>query len=1158
MKASISGISLEVDFIVKNRADQVLMLGMMQSSLQKVNMAAALCGMDTFRIGCYEAYSTKGNEYHYLKTKMGGGYSGFYYGLVVNKDIGKKYILSTQKHIQDDYYNYLMGKFKYPLMEEWKEYLYTESMRQNVISYLSNNRTVKAENRDREISIGDRKVLLRELELFEITISENMLRMIISEGLKNRRICISERLQQPIQVKGLDDYMLRYGNSIGEHMEKKHIFPMTKLKRNVDGLALLSKKLYAPQAACVNGLVSVMQQKKDRFAYVVEEMGCGKTIQAISAVEAYHNQKWLKAHPGKTLKDCFQSKEVGYRVAVMCPSHLPEKWKYEIEKQIPFAKVIIVTDLSQLIPLREKRKNRDGKEVYIFSKEFAKADTYKRPVPSRIGTRIATANICMDCLSVSAEDGNDRQRALMRLHRPFHERELLGLTVNPMRNENGVPTCIKCKKHRPHLMYLDDYGKYSGMICPSCDNLLIRESTHAVIGRIEDEKFEKLILQPEHFYKKSKGNENCSCCCTPLWEDDVAPMNIPMKGKPVKGESKSRWHKIKFYSNFAKKKKGTYDKGGYALTKHENECVKANGVGEEWVDSERKYGPRRTPAARYCKKYLKGAFDCLIADEAHLYEGVKTEQAIAMHHLMKASKFTLPMTGTISNGTAASFFALFFMTMPGEMVKAGYSYTTEGMMAFSKKYGVVETSYEYSGDTDYGYNASGRGRQLASPRVRPGISPLLYVDFLVNHSVMLNMSDMSKHMPPLKEYVRELDMPRRVKEAYDDVVDTIKEMLRDGSDIGKGLMAKMFQFGLSYPDKPYGRETIYSLKVEDCPVVEPDNLEEYSTPNVLLPKEKEMIEIINQEVSEGRDVFVYTEYSGEGEANISYRLLEIIETHCNLKGQVRVLESKDVKPIERELYIKKNSDKVKVWITNYRNVETGIDFIGEYEGRAFNYPTIIFIQIGMTLSSVWQASLRHYRLSQIKECRTYYFVYRNTFQKDMLEMMSKKISAASAIQGNFSESALENMMGTEDPTVKLAKKLLSGDMENDVNVEELLAQIRNNIAAECDESGYIGEEPVTFYDVMGDEANSYINTVTAVIEEDETKDFFSGGLFASLFENSDEESNEESSVVDNTTSTDNTCASLLAYLSGSTPVAETKPKQKGRTQTMAVGQFSFF
>lgn len=1071
MKASVSGIDLELDYLIKTRSDHVLMAAVCHSSALKVNSFLAFCGMENIHIR-YEIYDTTNADYRTLKTKVGTGYSAFYYGIAIDKEVGNNYILSTEDNIEEDYYNYLMKNFNLPLLKEWKDYLFRESLRNGVVCCDANNSILIADDPEKKILIGENEIALNKINLYSVEISDNMLRMIVSDGLKSKKIWISLKEQQPVKATCLDEYMLQYGNSIGEHMERTHIRPKFYLKRDVDGLALLSKKLYAPQASCSNGVIATMKDPKDHFCFVVEEMGCGKTLQAIAAVEGYYNQKWLQEHPGKRLKDCFMSKEVAYRIAVMAPSHLTDKWQREIEEQIPYVKVTQVTELSQLVNLRKHRKERNGKEVYIFSKEFAKADTQKRPVPSHIGYRIPVANICLDCLKVSAENGNDFQRKLIKKKRAFHKNELLGLAIIPMKNINGLPTCVKCHRHHSHKMYLDDYGKYSGLICPNCDNLLIKESIRAVAGKVPEDEFSLLVLQPEDFYKKVKGNERCSCCNNSLWEDNVEPLDISIFGIKQKKKSNSKWGKIKFYSNYAAKQQGEMDKSAYALKGRELLCVAENGVGKEYIESKREYGPRRTPGARYCKKYLKGAFDVFIADEAHLYEGIRTEQNIAMHHLTKASKFTIPMTGTLSNGTASSFFALFFMLIPGEMKKAGYDYTSEGLMDFAKKYGVVETTYEYSGDDDYCYNAAGKGQQIASPKVKPGISPLIYSAFLVNHSVMLNIGDLSAHMPALNEHVFELDMPNAVSKGYYEVIEKIKKELKKRSDVGKGLIGKLIQFSLSYPDKPYGREPVYSKKVENQVVVDPQNLEEYEDVDTLLPKESKLIEIINKEISEGRNIFVYTEYSRKQETNISYKLLDIIEKHANLKGQVEVLDSKTIKPKDRDNYIRKNSDHIRVWITNYRNVETGVDFVGEYKGRKYNYPTIIFVQLGTSLCRVWQASRRSYRLNQTEECRNYYLCYKNTFQKDVLEMMGKKISAASAIQGNFSASALENMTGTEDPMVKLAKKVLNGDTDNsDVDVEELLTKTRKNIIADCDESIYVGNEPVLFYEVMGTAIN---------------------------------------------------------------------------------------
>ena len=72
---------------------------------------------------------------------------------------------------------------------------------------------------------------------------------------------------------------------------------------------------------------------------------------------------------------------VKYRNLVMCPGHLLEKWKGEIERQIPYAKATIVTDFSQLLELRKRGSQRFGKEFYILSKDFAKLSYSLKPVP---------------------------------------------------------------------------------------------------------------------------------------------------------------------------------------------------------------------------------------------------------------------------------------------------------------------------------------------------------------------------------------------------------------------------------------------------------------------------------------------------------------------------------------------------------------------------------------------------------------------------------------------------------------------------------------------------------------------------------------------------------------------------------------------------------
>lgn len=1115
-KGNIAGLEFENLYLIKDNSNKVLALRFRTSSKSKANAIGNNFGKDSVSVND-RRYPTKGGIYQHLITQIPAHYNTFYEGYVINRDVDKSFLFTTQKDVIMDFYNYVMERFNLPIPKEFAEYLYLESARENITDEvwkpyeLGYGNTLSAE--DYFVPHGTKRIRLSELMVLNVAgVTEEMLRKNISKGLTEQKIFLDKEnhlLMDKLEIGGMDDYTVKYGNSLCKHLEKELIRPKSRnLRKSVDGLALLSRKLYPPQAATVDGIVSSIQAG-DNYIFVSEEMGCGKTIQAASAVEAYYNQKWLKNHPGKTLKDCFASGEVNYRVVIMCPSHLCVKWKHEVESQIPGAKGILVTDISQLAALRKLNpKQRNGKEFFIFSKEFAKGDTYKRPVPTKLITKVPVGLLCYDCLEASASEGNEFHQMVLNKKEPWTRKELdnTRLIRIPMVIRNGKPTCIHCKGHNGHkyelhyprqLMDGTMTDRYTGLRCPSCDELLITTSQAVYNGEVED--FNKYVLDAASFAAKTKDNEVCGCCGTSLWEDNVQSYNIPLNGVPTPVEDEVRdildengnpvldkngvvmtekvpkkgWIKIKFAGDYAKLKLGDakkrLNKSGYALRGHELETVTKRGVGTEYAYTKREYGPRRYSPARYAKKYLRGYFDILIADEAHLYEGCRTEQAIAMHCLLKTVKFSMLLTGTLTNGAANSLFNIHFMVNPGRMKELGYSYTTDSEKSFSERYGVIETKYQINENSWGEYNAQGRGRQIGSPTVKPGISPMVYPDLLLNNTVQLNIGDMSNKLPPLNEFVEVIDMNEDQRAGYEQAISNIKDAMSN-PPIGAGLMGKMLQLGLSYVDKPYGREDIWSLKVKNELICSPENYEQYRDPKNLLPKEERLVEIVNKEISEGRNCFIYTEYSGKEETNIDERILQIVETHCNLKGQVRVLKSKDVKASEREEFIKKNSDKIKIWITNYRNVETGIDFVGEYEGRKFNYPTLIYMQCGMSLSSIWQSSRRHYRLNQTEECRTYYLTYKGTFQLDMLEMMSKKMSAASAIQGNFSESALENMAGSEDPAVVLAKKIMSGQTggEVDIDIAEQLAKTRQLAIEACDDSLYEGPEPVTYYDVMGE------------------------------------------------------------------------------------------
>lgn len=265
-------------------------------------------------------------------------------------------------------------------------------------------------------------------------------------------------------------------------------------------------------------------------------------------------------------------------------------------------------------------------------------------------------------------------------------------------------------------------------------------------------------------------------------------------------------------------------------------------------------------------------------------------------------------------------------------------------------------------------------------------------------------------------------------------------------------MSDKLQFSLSYVDKPFGRQPILSGE-DGKPLVSINNFEEYADEEIvikgydkrnkpiwqtidkpdfkLLNKEKELIKLVESELSENRNCVIYVEYSSSPMTNITGRLKKILA--ANVKGlddkEIMILKSASPSPKKREEWIHKQAAKgMRVMICNPRCVEVGLDFcfseLDAFGNKVdYNYPTLIFYQCGYNLFTLWQASRRSYRLCQTEECRTYYFASEDTVQMDVLQIMAEKQVAAQAIQGKFSEAGLAAMCKTVDAKVRLAQAL---------------------------------------------------------------------------------------------------------------------------------------
>ncbi len=272
--------------------------------------------------------------------------------------------------------------------------------------------------------------------------------------------------------------------------------------------------------------------------------------------------------------------------------------------------------------------------------------------------------------------------------------------------------------------------------------------------------------------------------------------------------------------------------------------------------------------------------------------------------------------------------------------------------------------------------------------------------------------------------------------------------------MGMSVLSTMLQFSLSFLDKPYGVDPILD-PFTGTMLVKVPSFDKFSDVSNLLAKEQKLVELVSSELSEGRNCFVYAEYTNSPQTCITHRLKDVLMHHVGLKdNEVVILDSTTVEAAKREAWIHDKAEGgMKVCIVNPRCVETGIDFCFKHKGVVYNYPSIIFYQLGYSLFTIWQASRRHYRLNQKEECRTYYMAYAGTVQEVVISLIAEKMAATSAIQGKFSADGLTAMAHGVDTRVRLAQTLSNMDSETGKELQSMFDVI-NDVADSEDDSKY--------------------------------------------------------------------------------------------------------
>lgn len=534
-------------------------------------------------------------------------------------------------------------------------------------------------------------------------------------------------------------------------------------------------------------------------------------------------------------------------------------------------------------------------------------------------------------------------------------------------------------------------------ICPDCGEKLYIEKK---IGSGRRARKEKVFFNEKSFMKKDASNSVCKNCGSKLWtcsnkNENTEWFKLGAAGWVLTRHIAKLGAQVSSAVKVSSKKDSSFNK----------EILKQYSLFKQGLPYEsNKRSPRKVSVAYYIKKFLNGAFDYCILDEAHELKG-KSEQGYASYDLIKSSKKTLLLTGTLLNGYADSLFYILYRTNSNLMKKEGFEYNDEA--EFARLYGVYSNSYT----TRLGVNGERRGTTNTRQKRLPGVSPLVFTKFLLNNSVFLSLSDMEDGLPPYNEYPIGIDIKDdELRAKYDEIEAKFREISRN-KDKSAAASLPLIQSMTIYPDAPHCIKPIYDSKTNEL-ILEPAMLEEKNR-----EKDIKLLEIVKEKIAKNEKVLVY--YNSVNSTNVGNHLIKMFKENNIMADELKSSEKAD----KREEWIdKKIKDGLNVLICNPKLVETGLDLI--------DFTTIVFYQVGYNLFTMRQASRRSWRLSQNRPISVYFLYYKDTIQEQALSLMATKLHASMAIEGKFSEEGLRALSNNEDILTQVAKNVTEGIKEN--------------------------------------------------------------------------------------------------------------------------------
>jgi hypothetical protein len=343
------------------------------------------------------------------------------------------------------------------------------------------------------------------------------------------------------------------------------------------------------------------------------------------------------------------------------------------------------------------------------------------------------------------------------------------------------------------------------------------------------------------------------------------------------------------------------------------------------------------------------------------------------------------------------------------MKEHGYEWGTTGRSSFTQDYGVLETITKVE-PTD---NRCSKAKTTSMVRRKPGASPLLFGEFLMQLCAFVFLEDISAELPPYEESYLSVPMDPLMMAAYRELEDAIRKALKEHRG-NRSVLSTMLNTLLLYPDHPYGLATLYGKEFDQevrrnvsFVIAETRDLPE----DQLYSKERKLIAEIKEELAQGRRCQVFAVYTQKHD--VTARLHKIL---TNEGIRTAVLRA-SVDTSKREAwYARQIKEGVQVVISHPKLVETGLDLL--------DFPTILFYESGYSLHTLRQASRRSWRIGQRRPVRVKFLCYEGTMQTACLRLMGKKLLVALTMEGKFAGEGLQNIDEDDDMLSAMARELV--------------------------------------------------------------------------------------------------------------------------------------